>query len=171
MPYSTPALVRKALIPDSDGTQPTEPSFTAADLSDQQLADAIAEADTYIDSYLSRFYTVPVALVEGATPHPIDYWSRNIAAYNATLSYTAAQPMDADHPVRIRYNGTVEALKAVSTGAAGLNLPHNVTDSMAAGAEAPINPYTGTLFLAEDFDLSAGGNPYMPRPYWNGQGW
>jgi len=112
---------------------------------------------------------VPVALdVQGDVPHPVDYWSRNIAAYNATLSYSAAQPMDTDHPVRIRYNGTVEALKAVSAGTAGLNLPHNVTDSMAAGADDPINPYIGVLFTSDDFDLSAGGGPYGPLPYWRG---
>lgn len=168
MAYSTPGMIRKALWPNSDGTLSEELTHTAADLSDQQLADAIAEADSYIDSYLSRFYTVPVAMVAGATPHPVDYWSRNIAAYNATLSFKGSQDFSNDDPVARRYNGTVEALKAVAAGTAGLNLPHNTTDSMAAGAKPPINPYVGTLFSADDFDLTTDNRLSGPSPFWNG---
>lgn len=168
MAYSTPAMVRKALVASSDGNMPTEPTHTAADLSNEQLTDAIAEADAMIDSYLSRFYAVPVAESgsPAAVPHPIDYWSRNIAAYNATLSFRGSQDFADQDPVARRYNATVEALKAVSAGAVGLNLPKNSTDSMAAGAGEPINPYVGELFTLDDFALGYTGSQSYLGPFW-----
>lgn len=171
MAYSTPAMVRKALVPDSDGSQPTEVTHTAADLTDGQLADAIAEADATIDSYLNRFYTVPVAndATTGQTPHPVDFWSRNIAAYNATLSYRGSQDFADGDPVARRYLGTMEALKGVSQGTASLNLPFNAGDSGVANAGPPINPYTGTLWAPEDF-VTSGPDRVWPGPFWR-SGW
>jgi len=171
MAYSTVAMVRLALVPSSDGTQPEEPTNTAADLSDLQLQDAIAEADSTIDSFISKFYAVPVAPIidglgedgtVGAIPHPIDYWSRNLAAYNATLSLRGSLDFTDDDPVARRYNATMAALKMVAAGQASLQLPDNRSTNASTGAGSAINPYTGTLWCAEDFSVNPSINPAWP---------
>jgi phage gp36-like protein len=151
--YSTPASVRQALVPSSDGSLPETATHTAADLTDVQLQDAIAEADAVIDSYIGGFYGVPVAMVNGATPHPVDFWSRNIAAYNATLAFRGSQDFADTDPVARRYKDTMQALAGVSTGTLKLQLPDNTSDNAAAGAGAPLNPYVGDLWTPDDFDL------------------
>lgn len=168
MAYSTPGMIRKALVPTSDGTLPEEPTFTAADLTDPQLVDAIAEADILINGYIGRLYITPVDLVGGAVPHPIDYWSRNIAAYNATLTLRGSQDFADQDPVARRYNATMEALKAVAAGTMRLELLRNDSPSSASTAGAPINPYTGELFCVNDFDLTAPWSGQMPGPFWRG---
>lgn len=165
MAYSTPEMVRLALLPSSDGSLPTAPSNTAADLSDQQLVDAIAEADAHIDSMIGGRYATPVELISGDVPHPLDYWSRNIAAYNAALTYRQNQPLPDDHPVALRWRATMDALDAVSRGRASLPLPSNVGPSAAAGAGPAYNPYGGDLWVPADFEI---GNPRQSRP---GLGW
>jgi phage gp36-like protein len=172
MSYSTPALVRKALLPSSDGTLPAPPSNTAADLSDVQLQDAIDEADSFIDSMIGRFYATPVAQVAGATPHPLDYWSRNIAAYNAYLGFRKGQDFSDDDPVFRRYTATMQALQAVNTGTASLNpvssFPGNTTDSRAAGASPAYNQYQGDLWVPADFEI---GSPRQNWPTGTPGGW
>lgn len=171
MAYSTPAMVRQALVPGSDGTQTTN-SGTAADLDDTQLTDEIAEADAMIDSYIARYYAVPVAVkiagddedgTDGSIPHPIDYWSRNIAAYNATLTFRKNLDFQETDPVARRYNATMTALTAVSRGQATLQLPDNRTPNSGSGAGTPVNPYVGNLFDARDWNL----RPLTPDwPLW-----
>src|SRR4051812_7974795 len=167
MAYSTPAMVRKALVPTSDGTVSSTQSHTAADLSDQQLLDAIAEADALIDGYLTRFYVTPVATVgsPAVTPHPVDYWSRNLAAYNATLAFRGSQDFSDSDPVARRYTATIEALKAVSSGSVGLALPAQTGDYAGAGAGPPINPYIGDLFRADEFVSPSTAPPWW-SPFW-----
>lgn len=167
MAYSTPAMVRQALVPSSDGSMPTTVTNTAADLPDAQLQDAINEADSIIDGYIGRFYAVPVT--GEAIPHPVDYWSRNIAAYNATLTYRESQDFADQDPVARRYTATMAALQSVSKGEIQLQLPRQTGDSRAAGADSPINPYEGDLFTPEDFDLRPAYDPIQgPSPYWFG---
>lgn len=174
MSYSTPEMVRKAVAPSAsaDGALPANATHTAADLSNAQLADAIAEADSTIDSYIGRFYTTPVE-PEGdpaAIPHPIDFWSRNIAAYNATLTYRGSQDLSEDDPISRRYRATMEALKAVNAGSAQLLIGLNEGDHSAASAAAPYNPLSGDLFTVDDFDLRPPNfDPVYgvaPSPFW-----
>lgn len=166
MAYSTAAMVRLALNPGGadGGVDPPSPlSGTAADLTNGQLVDAIAEADSTIDSMISKYYAIPVqakitgddtdATTVGDIPHPIDYWSRNIAAYNATLSYRKSLDFTENDPVARRYNATMAALTAVMKGQATLQLPDNTTPNAATGAGAPLNPYVGDFFDTEDFNL------------------
>lgn len=163
MPYSSPAMVRMALVPSSDGSKPDPPSNTGADLSDAQLSDAIAEADSVIDSYIGHYYAVPVApilsgenedgITVGAIPHPVDYWSRNIAAYNATLSFREGQDFADTDPVARRYSATMLALTAVMRGQATLQIPDNTGPAAATGAGQPVNPYAGDLFDPRDWNL------------------
>lgn len=172
MAYSTAALVRQALVPSSDGTQPNVPTNTAADLTNAQLADAIAEADALIDGYINRFYVVPVMPVDSGSgpvvPHPLDYWSRNIAAYNATLAFRGSLDFADTDPVARRYSATMEALKAVSAGTISLPYPRNQADSGTGYAAEAINPYVGDLFCVSDFDLTEPWNPWR-GPFWGGR--
>jgi phage gp36-like protein len=162
MPYSTPAMVRMALVPSSDGSLPDPPSNTGADLSDVQILDAIAEADSLIDGYIGKYYLVPVAAIlagsdedgsVGAIPHPIDYWSRNIAAYNTTLSYRQGLDFEDTDPVARRYTTTINALIAVSKGTVTLQIPDNNTGNAGTGAGQALNPYVGDLWGPSDFSL------------------
>lgn len=157
MSYSTPALVRMALIPSSDGALPSPASNTAADLSDAQLQDAISEADAVIDGYIGGHYAVPVATViivsDPVTPHPIDFWSRNIAAYNATLSYRRSLDFPDTDPIARRYAATMTALKAVAAGQIKLQIPTNTSPHSVVGAGSVVNPYAGDLFGVSDFNL------------------
>lgn len=155
MAYSTPTMLRQALAPGPGDVPPTEPSYTAADLSDAQLSDAIAEADASIDTYIGGRYATPVAEVGGATPHPIDYWSRNIAAYNATLTFRQGQDFAETDPVARRYAATMLALVAVRDGKAVLPLPTNVVAGSARASSAdPINTYDDPpLYSTDDFNM------------------
>lgn len=151
MPYSTPAMVRQALAPSTDGSLPDEPTDTAADLTDTQLTDAINEADATIDAYIGGYYNVPVALANNLAPHPIDYWSRNIAAYNATLAYRGSMDFADTDPVARRYKDTLAALQAVSTGRLHLQVTDNTGAEAATGAGSVLNPYVGDLWTPDDF--------------------
>lgn len=167
MAYSTPAKVRQALVPSSDGTLPTSPTGTAADLSDAQLTDAITEADATIDGYIGGFYAVPVAEVSGAVPHPVDYWSRNIAAYLASCTYRGSLDFTDNDPVARRYKDTLSALQAVSKGTIKLQLPQNVTPNAAAGAGSAVNPYVGDLWQPDDFLVQpTNGDDFPLRGFW-----
>lgn len=179
MSYSTVSMVRLALVPSANGSLPTTVTHTAADLSDSQIQDAIAEADATIDSYISKFYAVPVAVkitgddtdgAVGQIPHPIDFWSRNIAAYNATLTYRGAQDVSSTDPIYLRWQATITALQQVAAGRATLQLPGNVTDNAGVLAGSAVNPYVGDLWQVSDFDLrppfAPGHGGYGYGPYW-----
>jgi phage gp36-like protein len=152
MAYSTAASVRKAILPTSDGTVPNPRSNTAADLSDAELADAIAEADSTIDGALGGIYATPVDTTSGV-PHPIDFWSRNIAAYVATLAYRGSQDFADTDPIARRFKMTQDAMNMVATGKASLPLPRNSGDSSQVGVGAAFNPYVGDLWTPNDFSL------------------
>lgn len=175
MAYSTPAMVRLALYPAGDGTTVPSPlSLTAADLTDGQLNDAIAEADALIDGYISKFYATPVAPSgdPAAIPRPVNYWSRTIAAYLATCTYRGSLDFTDQDPVYRRYREVLAALKDVAKGDMSLPLPPVVEDGLAGsgGASAPINPYVGDLFTIGDFQLQGdewpGNNGGYTYPYW-----
>lgn len=163
MPYSTVAMVRNALAPGNfeDGNEPYpdgDQTNTAADLSNDQLNDAIAQADATIDSYIGGRYAVPVLYDAGhvlyvLTPAPLNFWSRDIAAYLATLTYRRAQDFADTDPVARRYLNAMLALTGVRDGKAVLQIPENVTDSSEVGVGSPVNPYQGHLFSTNDFDL------------------
>ena len=170
MAYSTPAMVRLALIPTTDGSQPDTPSDTAADLSDEQLTDAIAEADSIIDGYIGAYYAVPVAdNADGSVPHPLDYWSRNLAVYNATLVYRGSMDFAETDPITRRYADTIAQLQAVAAGRVRLQLPENSSGNSGVEAGAPLNPYVGDLWDPEDFDIRPSSD--LPGSYPYGFGW
>jgi phage gp36-like protein len=163
MAYSTPAMVRQALVPTSDGSPPDPLTHTAADLSDAQLLDAISEADATIDGYIGGHYAVPVAPVSGVIPSPLAYWSRTVAAYLATCTYRQSLDFADTDPVARRYNAVMSALNAVSTAKMVLQLPSNESGNASSGAGAPVNPYVGDLWTPDDFSVNA----YPATQRWN----
>lgn len=175
MSYSTPAMVRMALVPSSNGAIPNPASNTAADFSDAQLSDAIAEADALIDTYIGNRYAVPVAQAGSplAIPHPIDFWSRTIAAYVATLTYRGSMDFTDTDPINRRYKDVLAALKDVAAGKVRLQLPENTSGNSATGVGAVQNPYVGDLWTPDDFDVSPAQNPDLnpQSPFWGGAVW
>lgn len=162
-----------ALVPSSNGVIPNPASNTAADFTDAQLSDAIAEADAMIDSYIGGYYAVPVAQVSNATPHPIDFWSRNLAAYYATLTFRGSMDFTDTDPINRRYKDTLAALQAVSQGKMRLQLPQNTSGNSATEPGAAINPYEGELWTPDDFSVSPAQNPDLnpQSPFWGGAVW
>lgn len=155
MAYSTPADVRQALVPGADGTAPG-PQGTAASLSDGQINDSIAEADARVDSYLAQRYITPVQVDATTTKIPgvVRALSRDIACYLATLVYRKNKDLADIDPVARRYSDAMAFLTAVSRGQAVLSIPTNDNTGSSTGeAGAPVNPYFGTLFGAENLDL------------------
>lgn len=156
MAYSTVSAVRLALVPTTDGSQPpTIPSNTAADLSNAQISDHIAEADALIDGYLAGRYSTPV-LASGdpaAIPAPVNYWSRNIAAYEATCTFRGSMDFTDNDPVARRYKATMDALKDVAKGSITLDLPGvgSEVSPGSGGAGPAFNPYEGDLWQPVDF--------------------
>lgn len=181
--YSTPLMIRQAVAPRDWVTQPTptDSTNTCADMTDEQLKDAIAEADSTIDGYLARYYKTPVeAALPAGQIHPVDYWSRNLAAYNATLTYSERLDFTDQDPIARRFLATMDLLKQVANGTLtldGLKLPGDGGSATASGASAPHQPYTGDLFDAADFNLSPAGSGGAfldggwPRPWWGGGSW
>lgn len=100
-----------------------------------------------MDSKLAGRYAVPFA--DGDVPGLVALLTRDVAAYGATLTHRRFQPLDERHPVALRYAKATALLDALSDGDAAI--PGEAVS--AAGAVAVENPYDGTLFLPEDFDL------------------
>jgi phage gp36-like protein len=170
--YCTPNDVRYALAPlfepADDGTWPT--TNTAADLTDDQLADAIVEADSELNSYISRYYVTPVANVEGRPPVAVKAISRNIAAYNATLTWRRGKDLTDADPVVRRWRATMDLLTAVRDGKQILEgVPPNVGPTAASGAGQTVNQYVGRMFGLDDFSLGYGfprSFPHYPNGTW-----
>lgn len=117
-------------------------------------------------------YSVPVETVlQGDPPleqevavQPVRYWSRNIAAYLATLTWRKGTDLTADDPVRLRYDSTMQLLTAIRDGKATVDLPD--ADDTAPGEITVINSYEGKLFTAEDFGLRPVGRADRTGGVW-----
>lgn len=150
--YSSPIDVRNALTPGATSVDPT----TGAGLSDEQIDDAIRQADSRINGYLPTGYVVPTETVENGLVvaiAPFRYWSRDIAAYLATLTYKRNKDVPQDEPVRLRYTDAMGDLILVSRGTFELPaMPSNPTALV--GDVFVYNQYEGRLFGPEDFALA-----------------
>lgn len=132
------------------------------------LIDAIAQADSIIDGYLGALYVVPVVNDSSGvpyvtTPHPLDFWSRDLAAYYATLTYRRSQDFTDQDPIARRFNATMLALNATAKGTMVLSIPGNASDTAGEGAGSPINVYGGRdMFQPRDFSLIYGHDAGFP---------
>lgn len=167
MSYSTPTLVRAALVPGG-GAQPDDGSNgkTAAMMSDDELQGHIDEADARIDSYLAQRYALPIA---SPAPTVLANVSRDIAAYLATLAFRKNKDLTAMDPVYLRYSDAMAWLKAVGLGQIVIPGLGGATGDVSTGeAGTPLNGYTGDLFGTSDFDLRVplGNWPEASRERW-----
>lgn len=152
--YTTVAAVRLALAPLSTSPDYSPRQDTAAGLSDDQLEDAIREADAKIDSYLLRRYVVPVEpLSPDVYPGPIGFWSRDLAAYYATLTLYRNTPMESTNPVFLRMQGVVVDLIAVRDGKSALDIPVSESPSSSSGFAGVVNLYDDPLLSPEDWGV------------------
>lgn len=151
--YCTSRDVRLALASVSKFSE----KATAAELSDEQIDDAIAEAEGTVDMYLSKRYTVPLntTLTQATAPQPVRGMTRNIAAYLITLTHQMGKDLDESDPIRLRYAFTMEALRAVRSGEA--NLPEEFPGIEAESGVFVGNLYEGDLFDLQDFNLGYAG--------------
>lgn len=156
--YCTTPDVRAALTPGGldDDDQ------TAASLADWQINDAIDEAEGLINAYLQDYTITPITLevpdeddpnnigVWLVAPDPVRYWTRDVAAYLAALTFRKSVDLAEDDPIRLRFTMVMGLLADVRAGKSTLPLPTN-EDS---GHQVEIfNLYEGTLFGPEDFNL------------------
>lgn len=146
MSYSTVEQVRDALTPGGRATDRT----TAAGLTDAQIQDAIDEADSKIDLYLSSRYITPITA--DPTPRIISFWSRSIAAYLATLTRAKSADIKDDDPVARRYRAIQQQLELVQQGKAQLPIDQLPADA-AQSTVTVQNQHEGDLFLPGDYSL------------------
>lgn len=155
--------VRLALTPGAVEDDPA----TAASLPDWQIDDAIVEAEGVINAYLATRYAITPAEVEEpnpadpsevwvtmAAPTPLRGWTRDIAAYLATLTFRRNKDLPEDDPVRLRFSMVMGYLTAIRDRGMNIPLPDNDTDDQGVAVE---NLYTGHLFSMADVGLGYEG--------------
>lgn len=157
--YSTADMVLSLLLP-SGTTNGSLAHGVSDDRLDLIVNDAISEADSTINLYLSAYYLVPVALAADGAPAPLPTWSRNIAAYLAALTLRGSKDFTDNDPIARRYRATIAELVAVQSGKSTLPFPTQTGDSSTFGSAPPVNPYVGSLFTPQDFNLG-----YYPSNY------
>jgi phage gp36-like protein len=177
--YCTIRDVRLALTPSADA----EAKDTAASLPDWQIEDAISEAEGWVNTYILARYTIPSVevsenppedvpdagiLVSFVAPSPVRGWTRDIAAYLATLTFRKHKDLGKDDPVRLRYAMVVALLEAIRDGKSDLpsaTFPPADVDSTSQGVHVE-NLYEGKLFSPDDFGLGYGAPYQGPQVYW-----
>lgn len=170
--YCTVRDVRMALAPIADWAK----TATAAILSDEQITDAINEAEGIIDGYISRRYLVTLIESEEpdpnnqgqtievlAAPVPVRGFARNIAAYLAALTHYQNKDLTEDNPVRLRYGVALTSLIAIRDDKADLPSTFPPAGSTGTGGEV-FNLYEGTMFGFDSVGLSYGPG-YSPQVY------
>lgn len=173
--YCTELDVRAAL---TSGASP-EDAESAASLPSWQIEDAIREAQGTVDVYVRSRYVVALETLDlpvdpNADPvvtvptevakYPIRGWTRNVAAWLATLTFRKSHDIGEDDPVRQRYNMTMKMLESIRDRSADLAdfQPAVTGDDQGVHVE---NLYEGHLFDQRDFDLYPEGvNPQYLWP-------
>jgi hypothetical protein len=133
---------------------------TAAGLSEELIKDAIKSAEVEINAKLGLQYKVPFE--DGDVPDLIQEIAKDIAAFMADLTFRQDVDYTSDNePMLLRYRRAEEMLQLLWDGS--LTLPGATpSDTGPAPAErhyTVLNPYQGTLFDLQDFDLG----PERPR--------
>jgi phage gp36-like protein len=145
VPYTTKEKVREVLA----RTSVSLPG-TAGSLSDATIEDAIAEAQSEIDSRLGILYTVP--FVDPNVPALIQTMATAISAYRADLTFREVRDYSSElNPVYLRYRDAIELLDRIGAGKA--TLPGYVPpepdpgpdDAPGGDVGEPINPCLESL--------------------------
>lgn len=171
MAYSSPYDVRNALTPGGL----TDDVETAAGLSDDQLKDAIAEADSAINAVLNGRVLVPgVSVTQGSVvvvvaPAPLRYWSRDIAAWLATLTFKRNKDVTANDPVRQRYDFAMAQLAKIASGEYALpDPPFTPVPGTGGDGITIVNLWDGDLFGGEDYRFIGSRGRYDRADFgWN----
>lgn len=147
--FSSVNDVRNALTPGGDTNY--DDVSTAAGLPTDQLVDAIEEADSTIRTYIGGSYQIPQSPDDASVAvQPVRFWSRNIAAWLANLTYMGSKDVSPDDPVRLRYNETMAILISIRDGKSRPPLEPVPVSSSGGGGSAVFNLYEGNLFGPED---------------------
>lgn len=163
MAYSTPNDVRNVLAPGvwpvPEDEQPPK-TGTAADLSDDQITEAIKRGDNLIDTYIGGKYATPVA----EPPVGLVQWSASAGAYYATLTYRRGKDLSDQDPVVRQFALLMQMLQGVASGKLTLPIPANTQPGATTGVGPPVNSYSGDLFSSSDFNLVPinGAWPFFP---------
>lgn len=148
MAYSTVQDVRLALSVGASGLDGT----MSSEVSDDQIADNIAEADAQIDGYLSVRYAVPVT---GTVPPLLKFLSRDLAAYLTQLTWLGSVDMGANDPVKLRLERANHILDDLRNGKMTVPLDPAGDDTSQFDPYV-LNPYDGSMFTLDQFDLIEG---------------
>lgn len=167
MGYCGAVDVRRALTGSAQAGGPNSgqpPTNTAADLDDTTLQDSIEEASSTVDAYIDGPYVVGTDDI----PKMVIFWTRDIAAYLATLVWRKAKPPATNDPVVLRYNHAMAMLQGVAEGTITLVGPANVEDQPTI-----VNLFPRGLFNQSDFNLhgSGEGSDSWPLLYHDGALW
>lgn len=142
--YCSVQDIRKALNANaaSSGT------LTASDMPDQAISDSALEATAIVDAYLDGPYEIGVDTI----PRIVMFWTRDIGAYLATLTWRRSKSPAPNDPVVLRYQQALMMLNAVAAGTITIPSPAGVSDQPTV-----VNRYNGTLFDSWQFDLYGNG--------------
>lgn len=147
------------------GWTPGTTSNTAADLPDVGIQDAVDQASSEVDTFLSGPYDPTDDI-----PDVIRFWTRDIAAYYATLTWRKGMDLTPQDPVQLRYNTAITRLQSVSEGQ--LDIPSPTAPADVATVVNPLGLTNVQLFSPFEFDLTGrnAGLSLFPLHYARGVG-
>lgn len=150
--YSSVTDVRLALTPGGDPGDVT----TAASLTDPGITDAIKEGDGWIDTYILSKYSIPTDATadppDSVAIYPIRAWSRDLAAWFATLTFRKSKDIADEDPVYRRFLWVQDVLERIAAGTLRPNLPRPPDPPEGYGSQGAFvyNLYEGRLFRPSD---------------------
>lgn len=175
--YSTVFDVRNALTPGADSADST----TAAMLQDDQIEDAILEADAMIDTYLATGYAVPTVDITRTVESvektftvgkgPFRWWSRDIAAYLATLTYRRNKDIAEEDPIRLRFAMVLTMLEGIKSGETTIPVDDDGNLGQTGQDVFAYPYYEGNLFDTESFGLEKRNGWIPPHHMYSGRLW
>lgn len=172
-----------ALTPGGVSTDNT----TASMLQDDQIEDAIHEADSIINTYVATGYAVPVVDIEVVTPGeggaadttatisvgkgPFRWWSRDIAAYLTTLTYRRNKDITEDDPIRLRFALVMRMLEGIKSGDTTIPVDDNENPGSSEQDVFPYPYYEGQLFDPKSMGLVESHSWLPPHHMYSGRLW
>lgn len=159
--YATVTDVRLAVARDPSKAR------SAANLADDQINQAIEDAQSQVDGYLRRRYSLPL-------PAPVPALAKSlvidIAAYLAGLNYYQETQLLADDPLSLRYQRAIALLKDIQDGEIDLDVGDGAgpAPDTAGSMSRPVRQYDGSMFGLSDFGLGYGCGDRGWGWDWNG---